>query len=163
MYIEVNTGEVGRYDIHINASVKRPVYSNWEVFYLHILNKNIEIEQRIVFTEEFIDKNPECAEIKEIILEAKKLYEQGSLIETDKKLDEAIESCKRVIAQPPSLSPEKKQSLFERVVSYSIILSLVAFVLGIFIYYFNRYLYKKKNIIENFNTSRFAVCVNSLL
>lgn len=135
--IEVNTEEIGLYEITIRANVKSPSYTDWSKLYLTVKEANkTETLETIIFTEEFIAKNPECIEIKEIVKEARKSYENGNYTEALEKTEEAINACRDSIAQPalPTLNIKLGNELYKY-------LSLSA--LGIFAVGFLYYLYRK--------------------
>lgn len=145
LFVDIITNETGRYDVVINGSVKDLQYSNWEELYIHIREE--DIQDKIIFAEELIVGNPECAEIKELLDEAKRLYEEGLIEETSQKLNEAIEACKKAITQPPRLrfSPDVLEGfVFNRVLLWS----LAAFLLGILYYYFSRRRLRKGHFEE---------------
>lgn len=141
--VDVNTDEVGLYEITINASVKDPEYHDWGKIYLTVKETNkTEFLEKLLFTEEFIAENPECIEIKEIIKEARKYYEAGNYKNCLEKVNEAIEACKYAIKQPAL--PRKKSTFENDFYKYSSLTALVLFAIMILYYFYKRIRIKKQ-------------------
>jgi len=137
----INTDEFGLYEITVNASVKDPKYYDWGKIYLTIQEANkTDVLERLIFTEEFIAENPECIEIKEILDEAWKDYEQGKFDASLEKARQALESCKYAISQVslPRDREDFKEQLY-KYISYSI---LFCVILGILYYVYKRLRFK---------------------
>ena len=132
---EINTSEMGLFEITINADVKNPKYNDWGKLYLTI-KEGVDIREKILFTEEFIVQNPECVELRELVNEAKKLYGQGNTELALKKSEQAIDSCKNLISQ--AAKPKIKQIVENKLFKYLIISTISAFVLGIAFYSYKR-------------------------
>jgi len=139
--IDVNTEELGLYEITINATVKSPSYSDWGKIYLTV-EEGLDIQEKIIFTEEYIVGNPECAELKEIVDEAKELYSKGDLVGSKRKLDEALEACKMAISQT-SITGGVIRRFEENAISYTAIASLLAALLGLAYYQYRRFRLKR--------------------
>ncbi len=140
--IDIDTEEVGLYEITINASVGSPKYMDWGKLYLTVKEANkSEILEIIIFTEEFIAKNPECIEIKEIIKEARKYYENGNYTETLEKTREAIDACRASIAQPalPTLKLDFRNELYK----YLSLSAFGAFAIGILYYVYKKIKFRR--------------------
>ena len=135
LIIDIDTQATGIFEITINATVKDPVYTDWAKFYIEIKEDETVLE-KIVFTEEFIVGNPECAELYELINEAKNLYIVGDFVAATRKADDALDACKRAISQP---ARQKAGDLLgQKLLTYTSIASLVAFALGFAYYYYKR-------------------------
>jgi len=135
MIVDIDTTEPGFYEVTVNASVKNPVFSDWAKFYINIEEEE-NVEERIIFTEEFIVGNPECTELKELVDEAKKIFARGDINLAKEKLDESLEACKRAIEQEPIFVGEK--SLEQFLFNYVGLASIVVFVFGFLYYAFRR-------------------------
>jgi len=133
--VEINTERLGLYEIDINASVKSPAISDWGKIYLNV-KEGTKIEERIVFTEELIASNPECIELRELLDEAITLYEQNNIAAAQTKLNQTIEACKAAISQPPKAREVPK--VYENLINYLVISTILAFFLGLVYYYFMR-------------------------
>jgi len=131
LIVDINTEELGFYEVTINGTVKNPKYSDWAKLYINVEEAE-NVEERILFTEEFIIGNPECTELKELVDEARDYLSRGDSGTANEKLDEALEACRRAIEQQPSLRIKKK--LEEYIFNYIGLASVVIFVLG-FLYY----------------------------
>lgn len=135
MTIIANTNDVGLFEITINATSKSPVYSDWTKLYLTV-NETDQIQEKLLFTEELIAENPECIELRELLEESKKYYDEGNFILADKKAQEAIDACKQSISQ--SQIPSVREVFENKLYSYSLVGSLVVFFAGIFYYSYKR-------------------------
>ena len=141
-----NTAVLGEYEVMVNASSLSPRYSDGIKIKVHVqeLNKS-KVEEILIFTEEFIAQNPECAEITEIVNEAQKYFEEGDLINAKLKAEEAVNACKDAISQV-SIPKERKtkEQLLKDYLNYLILVSFFAFVVGIFYYIIKRRAFTKK-------------------
>ncbi len=141
MIVDINTEEGGLYEVTINATVRNPEYKDWAKVFINI-EEDENIQERIIFTEEFIIGNPECAEIFELVEQAKDFYQSGDINKTRETLDLAIDSCRRAIAQPPASRIYERVS--ESIFTYVALGSLGAFVLGFLYYSYRRVSLRKK-------------------
>lgn len=134
--LKIDNAENGDYEVNIAANVTNPKYSDWAKVYLTV-NEGKAIFERIVFTEKLIVDNPECLELKELVDEARRQYDLGNYDSAQQQIDEAIESCKKSIEQRgSSLLPKKYLNM--STIYYVIIASILAFVIGVIIYYYQR-------------------------
>jgi len=144
----VNTELKGLYDLNIYANVSSPRYHDWGKIYLTV-TEGETFEERIIFTEELIVSNPECAEIQEIVDEAKEDYAKGDITEADRKVNLAITSCKQAIEQNSrSLinNPLEKWGISD----YILALALFASLSGFLYYVYKRYALRKAVKLEEF-------------
>jgi len=134
----INTNDTGLYEITINASVKRPKYFDWGKLYLTVkeLNKT-EVLKKLIFTEELIAENPECIEIKEIVKEARKYFDNKNYVKALEKANEAVEACKYAISQQ-ALPILRESPAENELYKYLSIVTLVTLVVGI-----GYYIYRK--------------------
>ena len=146
MIVDVDTNSEGIFEVTINGTVNDPKYNDWGKFYIEV-QKDEDIIEKIIFTEELIVGNPECTELREIVNEAKKLYEEGNIQETRNKLDEAVEACIKAIAQPVSKKIAKK--LQDNIFAYISIASILAFGIGIVYYQFKKIKLKRVVVKES--------------
>ena len=141
-----NTAILGEYEVMVNASSLTPRYNDGIKIKVHVqeLNKS-KVEEILIFTEEFITQNPECAEITEIVNEAKKHFEEGDLINAKLKAEEAVNACKDAISQV-SIPKERKtkEQLLKDYLNYLILISFFAFIVGIVYYFIKRRAFIKK-------------------
>ena len=135
--IETDTSELGLYEITINASVDDPVFSDWGKIFITV-KEGASIDERILFTEEFIVGNPECAEIKEIIDEARLALSQGDVHGAEVKVEAALNSCKKAISQPPSAFVEKNKQFLNALLNYASVAMAAAFISGLVYYSYSR-------------------------
>ena len=136
--IDINTEEVGLYEITVNGSVKSPTYNDWGKLYLTVKEANkTEILEKLLFTEEFIAENPECIEIQEMINEAKRYYDAGKYTQVLEKSREALDACRYAISQPalPSLKKSERRELLYKYLLYA---TLAAIFIGVAFYFYKR-------------------------
>lgn len=152
MIVDINTDEYGLYELTVNASVRNPEYNDWAKMFINV-EETEDILERITFTEEFIVGNPECAELKELVDEAKDLYNEGETEATKAKLDEAIDACKKAIEQPPKFEIVKRFE--EYFFNYMWVLSVIIFIAGYIYHIYKRRKLKNENIQpeEKFNNN----------
>jgi hypothetical protein len=139
--LDINTEKVGLFEITVNASVRSPDYQDWGKLYLTI-KEGESVEEKILFTEEFIAENPECLEYMELIDEAREYLAQGNSELALQKSDEALQACRDAIAQPGT--PKIKQILEDKLYRYLAIATLVALVLGVAFYSYKRMKLRRK-------------------
>ena len=147
LIVDVDTNTTGIFEVTLNGTVKSPKYSDYGKFYIEI-RKDDDILEKIVFTEEFIVGYPECAELKEAVDEAKRLYATGDLVATQNKLDEIVLACKRAIAQP--VSKKINKNIVEDLFAYVSLASVIALGVGFGYYQFRKI--KLKRQIANYTT-----------
>jgi len=140
MIVDIETQATGLFEVTINGTVRDPEYSDWAKFFIEIEEEEDVIE-KIIFTEEFIVGNPECAELKESLDEARDLLARGLTFDALAKTDEVLEACKRAIAQPPS--SQALSRIREQLFNYISFTAIIAFTLGLIYYYYKRYKLKR--------------------
>ena len=133
--VEINTQEVGLYELTITGEVDSPSYTDWGKIYLTV-KEGVDVEERILFTEEFIVSNPECLELREMIDEAKVLSAQGKSTEALDKAEQALDSCKNAISQAGKGKP--RGVIENKLYRYIIIATVCALVLGVAFYSYKR-------------------------
>jgi hypothetical protein len=141
MTINVNTEDVGTFEINVVATSNIPKYTDWGKMFLTI-KEGENVGEKIVFTEEFIASNPECIELKELIDEAKRLASQGDSALAVQKADEALSACKDAISQAGK--SKVKEVVENKLYRYLIISTASAFVLGIAFYSYKRIMLRRK-------------------
>lgn len=148
--IDVNTTQLGTFEITVNASVKNPKYYDWGKLYLTI-KEGESLLERLLFVEEFIVENPECAELTEIVNEAKEYFKKGDFINTVLKINQAIDACKKAISQPARARIREK--IENKLYYYLFIATLVSFFVGI-LYYFYKRIKLKKGSLKNLKSEK---------
>jgi len=137
LFIDISTNETGLYEITINASVREPKYDDWGKLYLTVKETNrTDVEELILFTEEFIAENPECIEIQELLNEAREYFKEGNYERAIEKSREAIDACRYAIAQPAL--PMSKEKFTDKLYKYLSISFLFVIILCIFYYTYRR-------------------------
>ncbi|RMD67855.1 hypothetical protein D6817_00325, partial [Candidatus Pacearchaeota archaeon] len=131
----VNTQEEGLFEVTITANVEDPAYMDWAKVFIEV-KESLNVEEKILFTEQFIIGNPECAELKEAVDEAKQLLDSGDEHGALVKANAILDACKRAIAQPPKARTfEKPEVKIFRAVA---IATALAIFLGVGYYYYRR-------------------------
>lgn len=137
MTVKLNPDEIGLYEITITATSKNPVYSDWGKFFITVREPNkTETLEKIVFTEEFIAQNPECIELKEMLEDAKKYFQQNNFNLALEKSQEALEACKFAISQ--KALPRRIELSPSKVYSYVAYTSIAMIFVGIIYYFYRR-------------------------
>jgi len=141
MIIDVDTEREGTFEITVYANVTSPDYNDWGKMYL-TTKEGEDVIEKLLFTEEFIIENPECLELKEIVDEAKKLYDAGETTLAVQKADEAVSACKELIEQAGE--GREKSVVEDLLYRYLIFATLGVFVIGIAFYSYKRIMLKRK-------------------
>ncbi len=131
----IDTNRLGLYEITVNASVDIPDYNDWGKIYLTI-KEGENIEEKILFTEEFIVSNPECIELKELVDEAREFLSFGNTEAAIKKTDEALDACKSAIAQAGK--SKIKEIIENKFYRYLAISAIVVLCVGVSYYSYKR-------------------------
>ncbi len=140
-----NETQLGTYEIMVNATVSSPSYSDWAKMYIEIKETNkTEIEKLLIFTDKLLVENPECAELQEVLNEAKRLYEQKRYDEAMAKTRSAIDSCKYSISQRGEKSFAIQDEDKTKLVYAIIIASVVLFFVGIIYYFLKKMAFRNK-------------------
>lgn len=143
--LTIRTGSnTGTYTVIVNGTVDSPAYNDWASMILTV-SEGAHIKEKIIFFQQLVVENPECAEAQELVKEAEKLYESKNFAEAAKKVDEAINGCKRLISRR---AVEKEKSLFfeSKILFFFIAAILAAIIFGLGYYVFQRR--KLKNAIN---------------
>ena len=135
MTVFIDTEEMGLFEITVDANVKTPKYHDWGKLYLTV-KEGESVREKLLFTEEFIVDNPECAELTELIDEAKRLASIGDNAGSIKKAEEALGACKEILEQ--AARPGLRQVIENKLYRYLAIASVVAFAGGIAYYSYKR-------------------------
>ena len=143
MTIDVNTDEKGTFEITINASVKSPKYVDWGKMYLTIKETNESLLEKLIFTQEFLEENPECIELEEILDEAREFFAKGDFVNTVIKIQESINGCKNAISQQARL--KRSEEVEDKLYRYLFIAAIVAFFIGIVYYSYRRIKLRKSS------------------
>ncbi len=142
--LTANVGfELGLFEITVNASVQEPKYYDWGKIFINFEEGETVIE-KLVFTEEFIVENPECAEVKELVDESREYLAIGDFDSARVKLDEAADACKEAISKNSFFSGTRlKAKLQDKIFIYLFVATILSVVLGISYYVFRRRALKK--------------------
>ncbi len=135
-----NNSLLGNYDIFINATSRNPIYNDWAKITINLQDINItDVEKFIIYTEELIVENPQCIELKEVVAEARKLFEKRDYLNARLKAEEAVDGCKKNILQT-SIPKEKPDNL--EIPLFFLISIAIALLSGIGYYYMKRFYFQ---------------------
>jgi len=148
MTIDVNTIQMGTFEITLNASVKSPKYYDWGKLYLTIKEGGME---RLLFVEEFIAENPECIELTEIVEEAKEYFRQGDFTNSALKITQAVDACKKAISQQGIAKTTEKTE--GNLYFYLSVATMLSFLLGVSYYLYGRNRLKR-NLSKNLKSRK---------
>ncbi len=140
--------KLGDYEVLINVNSTSPRYSDWGKIHINLQRINeSRVREIVLFTEEFIVRNPQCIEIKELINEAKRLFEEGNSIDARLKAEEAMSACEESISQVSV--PRPRDSISYDSALYLFLTILFAIIVGV-VYYLikRRAIQKAGNIIK---------------
>ncbi len=146
--IDVNTVQMGTFEITLNASVKAPKYYDWGKLYLTIKEGSMD---RLLFVEEFVADNPECIELTEIVNEAKEYFRQGDFANSALRVSQAIDACKKSISQYGNAETREKTE--GNLYFYFSIATLLSFLLGVSYYFYGRNRLRR-NLSKNLKTKK---------
>ena len=139
-----DTDKIGDYEIFVRLNSKSPKYSDWAKIHINLQRINeSEVKELILFTEEFIVKNPECIEITELINDANRFFENGDYSSAKLKSEEAIDSCENAISQ---VSYPKLRGSVPIVVWYFVVAVILSIVAGVVYYIIKRRKFKKVKV-----------------
>ena len=133
--INTNTNETGLFEITVNADVKTPKYNDWGKFFLTIQETEV-IKEKIIFAQEFLENNPECIELEEVLDEARDYFEKGDFANTIIKINMAIDGCKNAISQ--QARAKRREPVEDPLYRYLIIATMIVFFIGIIYYSYKR-------------------------
>lgn len=142
MTIDVNTEGNGTFEITINATVKSPKYNDWGKLYLTI-KEGSDVLEKLLFTEEFLQENPECIELEELLDEAREFFRQGDFVNTVLKIQEAINGCKNAISQQARVKRKEKEE--NKLYRYLLIATIAIFFAGVGYYSYQRIRLKRSS------------------
>ncbi|MEK6850146.1 MAG: CARDB domain-containing protein [Nanoarchaeota archaeon] len=94
--VNIDTDEEGEYNLNIQAQIDSLSYSDSSLIRISI-KEGKKIKDKFIFIENLISENPECAEVKETVDEARLLFEERDFGAAEKKVNEAIYSCQRLL------------------------------------------------------------------
>ncbi|MGV8151911.1 MAG: hypothetical protein ACP5OG_02430 [Candidatus Nanoarchaeia archaeon] len=137
--INVGSNKKARYEITINGTSLNPPISDWGKFYIDIIETNSTALEKIIFTEELLAQNPECIELKELLVDVRKYYEEKQYDKAVELSKSIVDSCKASIAQKalPRLG-SLKGFFFYSYILYFVFGFVAAIVILMFYYIYRR-------------------------
>lgn len=135
----IDTEEFGLYEISVNATVDDPVYSDWGKIFLNV-KEGTRFEEKLIFTEELLVQNPACAELKELIDQAKEYARKGETAKAEETLAKTIQACQSAISQKTERT-KVADNVPAQIFSYVGAATLIVLLMG-----FAYYLYRRSRI-----------------
>jgi hypothetical protein len=137
------TDEVGIYEININAEVSKPDYSESAKIFIKV-EEGETLGERLLFAEELVVENPECAEIKELVDESRDYLNRGDFTNAEIKIVEAVNACKASISKQSIFSKTRLNFKFQdKMFIYLLLATIIAVVFGIGYYVYQRVMLKR--------------------
>ena len=135
---------IGDYEIFVNLSSKSPKYFDWAKININLQRINeTSVREMLVFTEELIAQSPQCIEISEIMDTAQEFFERGDFLNAQRTTEQALSACKNAISQ---VSLPRKSNRYLNISLYLILISVLAFALGIIYYFWKRKGFEHSNL-----------------
>ena len=133
--IDVDTTQIGMFEITIDANVSNPKYHALGKLFLTV-GEGEGLLDRLLFIEKFITENAECAEFTEIVNEARNYFEKKDFNNAELKMNQALDVCKNTISQSVMVSVRK--NIEENLYRYLFIGMSISFLSGISYYIYKR-------------------------
>jgi hypothetical protein len=99
LYIR-NYKSEGHYEIKIIGNVSLPSYQDTATIYINsaeMKSEGDELESKISFARDLLSSNPECQELTELLVEAKKKLADSNYLDGAKIVDNVINGCKYLV------------------------------------------------------------------
>jgi hypothetical protein len=140
--INANTRKQGIYRVVIYATVDTPKFSDWGEFYIEFKKTNeSEADNAVTAVEKIVSDNPECAELREQINQAKTFLDQRDYTKAVAKVQEIKAACEDAIYKK-SVYKTITKGIGEGAINYAIIATAAALALGILFYLYKRYKFR---------------------
>lgn len=142
--LTLDKDELAFYDVIIDVNSTTPVYKTSNHFYVDYLSQNASgVKKIIVFADNLLVENPECLELKEMVDEAKKLFDGGNLKEATMVANKAIEACKKSISGPQNfIFPLSNKGI--RITFYLIVTTIASIGLGVLFYFYRIWRFRRR-------------------
>gem|GEM_PF-3589450 len=135
--LRISTNKSGTYSAYVNVSSNNPRIFQEANFYIEIYSiPGVNVEEVLVFTEKLLTENPECAELRERIVEINNLKEKDDYEKAFSLANEVVESCKK------SISQKRNFILFQREVP-KVLFYLFSSLVLVFVVFLVFYIYKR--------------------
>ncbi|MBN2459026.1 hypothetical protein JXB28_01975 [Candidatus Woesearchaeota archaeon] len=125
------------YEVRISANVTTPLAGDTALVMLNSIEQaetGEQVETKVTFAQDLLSDNPECAELNELLFEAKKKLEEGSSEEASNMVDGVINGCKYLVSVAKK-TEQKPQSIISKALEDKNLKSLLliggAVILGI--------------------------------
>jgi hypothetical protein len=143
----------GHYEIQLKANVTSPEYQDKVTIYINSAERNSEgdeLETKISFAQDLLSSNPECQELNELLIEAKRELASENYATTAKIVDNVLNGCKFLVKNSADKEmPDRnfiKTFEWKRTYNDYLIILFFAILFGITLFY----ILKKDNPENNF-------------
>jgi hypothetical protein len=142
------TNKSGKYKVTIYVNVTSPAISDWAEFYISFYDakKVSQVEEVLFYTDDYLSKNKECAEFKEMLKNAKVLAKEGKYQEAEKLIADAEQACKKATK---SFKMNLSENLISNVAIYVGVAIILTFVIGLSIYFWRKWFGNRKKRVKN--------------
>jgi hypothetical protein len=144
----------GHYEVKIIGNVTTPLYTDTATILINSADMNSEgdaLESKISFARDLLSNNPECQELNELLIQAKKELSNNNYAGTAKIVDNVINGCKYLVNNKKPVIEQPRKNFLQLFEWQSIYTSYI--VIGIFVICFIialYYVFKKENPEQNF-------------
>jgi hypothetical protein len=134
------------YEIVLNVTSHNPYYNTEATTLISFIGENASgVRKMIVFTEETVVGNPECLELREMVEQAKSLYEQGKYDEAMELSRKAVEACKEMLEGPKKDAYLKDElSTGTKIIIYLAVGLFVAILFGVLFNLIRKIIFNKR-------------------
>ncbi len=90
----------GHYEIQIKANVSVPEYHDMATIFINsaeMRSEGEELESKISFAKDLLSSNPECQELNELLLKARKELDNNNYATTTKIITDVLNGCKYLV------------------------------------------------------------------
>jgi hypothetical protein len=133
--ITTNFEKAERNEVTITATATEPDYSDSVKFIIDVIDKyegnRTIIEEKIKFTADLFEENPECLELNELLLQAETALENNELEKARVLTESAINACRQLVGSQ-RLKPVREE-MPTRFVGFNMILPLIIALLIVFL------------------------------
>ncbi len=99
LYVK-NYKSEGHYEIQVKANITLPEYTDTATIFINsaeMRSEGEEAENKISFANDLLSSNPECQELSELLVQAKKELASENYLGTNKMIDSVINGCKYLV------------------------------------------------------------------
>ena len=106
----------GHYEVQVIANVGNPQYTDSATILIDSAEMNSEgdaLESKISFAKDLLSSNPECQELNELLIQAKKELSDSNYVGTAKLVDSVINGCKYLVNNAKPVVQQPSQNFIQ--------------------------------------------------